>query len=213
MVTAHDVMDDDQPPESAATTGVDVDDLQPFGLGWRWQWRSGRTKVRITFRGIRRTSSGPSAEVTIDVRVPSIGVGGTLTVERLSLGDGKGRVALANRLDKRTGEGPEAPVQWRALLDTVCSRILTASRAGPPQQTIGMDDEEGTRWMIQDLVEEHQTTSIYADGETGKSWLTLAACVSSMSGVEIVPGWVPTRRVVPLYLDWETDQEIGRAHV
>jgi hypothetical protein len=39
-------------------------------------------------------------------------------------------VALANRLEKRTGEGADAPVDWRSMIDGICSRILVASRPG-----------------------------------------------------------------------------------
>lgn len=209
MVALHDFDDLAEGfPEPPPVPAADVDKLEPFGLGWRWQWRSGKTAaVQITFRGMRKNTTGPSAEVSVEAWAPLVGIRGTMTVERLSLGDGKARAALANRLEKRTGEGEQAAVPWRSLLDGICSRILTASRAGPEQKTIGLTDERGVNWMIEDLVEEHQTTSIYADGETGKSWMTLAAMVSAASGIEIIPGWRPTRKVRGLYLDWETDEE------
>jgi hypothetical protein len=207
VVTAH-TFDDDVPlPDDVAASMADVDTLEPLGLGWRWKWRKGRTWVQMTFRGIRKTATGQSAEVTIDAGVPVVAVRGTLTVERIALGDGKARASLANRLEKRTGEGDDAPVQWRALIDSICSRILVAQRAGPKQSSIGMADEKEANWMIRGLVEEHQTTSIYGDGEVGKSWQGLAACVSLVSGYEIIPGWVPVRRGRALYLDWETDEE------
>jgi hypothetical protein len=202
-VVAHEHDDDIAPNPNVA----DVDDLQPFGLGWRWKWRVGKTWIQMTFRGLRKTTSGLSAEVAIDAGIPVIGVRGTLTVERLTLGDGKARVALANRLEKRTGEGPTAPIDWRSLIDGVSSRILVASRTGPPVVTVGMDDEKGVNWMIDGLVEEHQSTSIYGDGEVGKSWQLIAAMVSLTTGIEIIPGWRPTRRGRGLILDWETDQE------
>jgi hypothetical protein len=192
---------------------MDVDQLLPFGLGWRWQWRTGRTWVRMTFRSMKKGASGPTAEVTVDAGIPSIGVKGTLTVERLSLGDGNGRVKLANRLSKRTGEGDEAPVDWRAMIDGICSRILVAQQAGPDVKQIGLIEEQAANWLIEGLVEQHQTTSIYADGETGKSWLALAACVSYMTGVEIVPGWRPAGRGRALYIDYETDWETMNARV
>jgi hypothetical protein len=187
--------------------GTAVDTLEPFGLGWRWKWRRDKTWVQMTFRALRKGSSGPNAEVTVEAGIPTVGVRGTLTVERLSLGDGNGRVKLANRLAKRTGEGEDAPLDWRNMIDGICSRILLAGQVGPELRTIGMADERGANWMIEGLVEEHQTTSIYGDGEVGKSWLVLAACVSAATGREIVPGWLPARRVTPLYLDWETDEE------
>lgn len=185
----------------------DVDSLAPFGMGWRWQWRRGRIKVEMTFRGIRKTSAGPSAELTIKAVVPTAGVGGTLTVERLSLANGRDRVALANRLEKRTGEGPEAPLDWRQMIDMICSRVLTAQRAGPPVVAVGLDEETGVNWLIDGLVEAHQSTSIYGDGEVGKSWQLIAAMVSLTTGQEIIPGWRPIRRGRGLILDWETDQE------
>lgn len=195
--------DDDAP----SIVTADVDDLQPLGLGWRWKWRTGRTWVQITFRSLRKTTSGTSAEVTIDGGVPTAGIRGTLTVERLTLADGKARVALANRLEKRTGEGPDAAINWKALLDGICSRILVAQRVGPTVTTAGMDAEPGISWLIDGLVEERQATTIYGDGEVGKSWQAIAALVSLATGEEIVPGWRPTRRGRGLLLDWETDQE------
>jgi hypothetical protein len=200
------MMDDFNDP--VPTPGrADVDELVPFGLGWRWKWRTGRTWVRMTFRSVRKGTSGPSAEVTVDAGIPSLGIKGTLTVERMSLGDGKGRVALANRLSKRTGEGDDAVINWRSMIDGICSRILVSQQAGPVKTTIGLAEEKAANWLIEGLVEEHQTTSIYGDGEVGKSWQALAACVSLVAGVEIVPGWRPVRRGVPIYLDYETDEE------
>ncbi len=188
-------------------SSVDVDELAPFGLGWRWQWRVGRTWLRMTFRGLRKGISGPSAEVTIEGSIPSVGVKGILTVERLPLSNGKDRVALANRLEKRTGEGPDAPIQWRSMLDGICSRILVAQRQGPAVVTVGLAEEAGINWIIDGLVEEHQTTSIYGDGEVGKSWQAIAALVALATGEEVIPGWRPTRRGRGLMLDWETDHE------
>lgn len=203
MVALPDHDDTREPAPSSA----DVDELVPFGLGWRWQWRLGRIWVRMTFRGMRKGPSGPSAEVAIDAGIPSIGIKGTLTVERLTLGNGKDRVALANRLEKRTGEGPDAPVDWRSMIDGICSRILVAQRVGPQVVQVGLSDERGVNWLIDGLVEEHQTTSIYGDGEVGKSWQLIAAMVSLATGHEIIPGWRPTRRGRGLLLDWETDGE------
>jgi hypothetical protein len=62
-------------------------------------------------------------------------------------------------------------------------------------------------WLIDGLVEAHQTTSLYGDGEVGKSWQAIAAVVSLATGEEIIPGWRPLRRSRGLILDWETDQE------
>lgn len=202
MVAEHDFEAGTPAPSSA-----DVDDLAPFGLGWRWQWRVGRTWLRTTFRGLRKGTSGLSAEIAIEGSIPTAGVKGVLTVERLTLGNGRDRVALANRLSKRTGEGPDAPVQWQGMIDGICSRILVAARAGPPIVTVGLDDEMGVNWLIDGLVEEHQTSSLYGDGEVGKSWQAIAAVVSLTTGEEIVPGWRPARRGRGLILDWETDQE------
>jgi hypothetical protein len=192
---------DDEP---AGTSAPAIDELRPFGLGWRWRWRVGSDKVEVTFRGMRQGASGPNGQITVRAVSPTVGVKGTLTVERLTLSDGRARASLANRLTERTGE---QNIQWRDLLDGVCSRILTAAQAGPPKRTIGLEPERGTNWLIQGLVEEHQTTSIYGDGEVGKSWQALAACVSLKAGIEIVPGWVPARRGNGLYIDYETDQE------
>jgi hypothetical protein len=194
-------------PDPSNVTTADVDVLEPFGLGWRWKWRRDKTWVRMTFRGLRKGTSGPNAEITVEAGVPQVGVKGVLTVERLSLGDGRGRANLANRLSQRTGEGDDAAVSWRNLLDGICSRILKEQQRGPEMKVIGTADEKVTNWLVEGLVEEHQTTSIYGDGEVGKSWLGLAACVSLVSGVEIIPGWKPSRRVRALYLDWETDHE------
>lgn len=202
MVAEHDFE-----PGTPAPSSADVDELNPFGMGWRWQWRIGRTWVRMTFRGLRKGTTGLSAEITIDAGVPQKGIKGTLTVERLALSNGKDRVALANRLEKRTGEGPEAPIDWRSMIDSICSRVLVAQRAGPSVVTVGMDDETGVNWLIDGLVEAHQTTSLYGDGEVGKSWQAIAALVSLTTGEEVVPGWRPVRQGRGLMLDWETDQE------
>jgi hypothetical protein len=142
-------------PVVARTEHDDDDAPQPAS---RRRGRAPAVRARLALEVARRQDLGAddvpgppqghvrpvNAEVTVDAGIPSLGVKGTLTVERLSLGDGNGpRGKLANRLSKRTGEGDDAPVDWRSMIDGICSRILVSQQAGPPIDDVGHGRREG----------------------------------------------------------------------
>ena len=181
----------------------DLNELVPFGLGWRWRWRTGEDRVQIVFRGLKQTPTGPVAEAEISARLPGVGIDGVLTAERVNLADGRGRSGLANRMTERTGD----TVNWRNLLDGICSRLLAQARARREVIRVGQMPRRPTRWLVTGLIEEGQTTSLFASGGAGKSFLALAVAISLVTGREIIPGWAPTRTGVPIYLDWETDAD------
>jgi len=52
-----------------------------------------------------------------------------------------------------------------------------------------------------------RTISIFGPGSAGKTTLVDGLVASACSGIEIIPGWVPTRRYSTLVLDWDEGDE------
>lgn len=52
-----------------------------------------------------------------------------------------------------------------------------------------------------------RTISIFGPGSAGKTTIVDGLIASACSGVEIVPGWIPTRRYSTLILDWDEGAE------
>ena len=97
-------------------------------------------------------------------------------------------------------------VGWDEILEYVCVMVLDKHREGTP--TIKLADHsmpEGLKFRLNPLLQEHQATLLFGEGDTGKSWLAIYFCLLvclglCRLGMEAEPGNV-------LYLDYETDED------
>jgi hypothetical protein len=176
-------------------------EVAAYGLGWQIKSKLGGNRVRTTFARLRKSGGSTSAEVKVEAWLPKIGVKGLLTIERVPISSGRDRASLANRLTERTGK----ELDWRNIVDRLCNTVLSKEGEGRPVLRLGRLPVADDVFLISNLVEDGTATSVYGDGELGKSWLGLAAAVSMETGAEIVPGWAPLRRGRALYIDYETD--------
>lgn len=185
--------------------GLDRPDVEmhPHGLGWRVIMEGRR--VRVTVTKLKRSSTGLRGYIEIDYARPKADGGGQLLLagENLNLGDGRARTSLANRLSERV-----AGIAWRNVLDAVCIGVQHKDDEGEPVVLIGNRPRPlDGGWLVTDFLEHRQNHSLFGDGDVGKSWVALAMGVSAATGEEIIPGFRPVRRVMPLYVDYETDAE------
>lgn len=62
-------------------------------------------------------------------------------------------------------------------------------------------------FVFLDRFREGRTVSVFGPGSAGKSTLVDGLLASACSGVEIVPGWLPSRPYTSLTLDWDEGRE------
>ncbi len=186
----------------AAVAPVEAKDtFKAFGLGWR-AVLCNRT-VRVTVRRLRHDHGSLRGYLDVEFRPEGARRVSRLAGEQINLSSGRDRSGFANRLVERA-----AGVGWRDLIDAFCVEVEARESAGPSLVWIGnLPAPIDGGWLIEGLVERNQTTSIHADGGVGKSWLALAAAVSVTAGIEVLPGYAPTRTCKAIYCDYETDED------
>ena len=96
---------------------------------------------------------------------------------------------------------------WTDIIEYTCVEVLKYHRQGAP--VIRLLDyggpSEGLKFRVAPFLQERQTTVLFGDGETGKSWLAMfmgyqVAFGRSLLDMDAEPGKV-------LYLDYETDED------
>lgn len=96
---------------------------------------------------------------------------------------------------------------WYAALEQVCALTRRRWRDGEPVidlATVELSAE--LPYLIHPYMVDGGVTVFFADGGSGKSLFVLALAVSIGTGVEVLPGIMPTRHGPVLYLDWEWDE-------
>ncbi len=151
--------------------------------------------VALALRNPRETSDGLSVEA--DVLVNGRGV----HLARLSLLSTPARETLAKRLDHAAPGRP-----WRELIDAACRAAIERLRAGAPVETLVPRRRTGPASLVDPLLPLLETTVIYADGGSGKSYLGLTLAVAVVTGRPIA-GLVPRLTGPTLLLDYESGPE------
>lgn len=127
-------------------------------------------------------------------------VDGCLSIGSFNLSSPRARTERATLLSRasRTGNA----LDWPALLEEVCQRVLAAERAGrpgvhlrdvEPRRAEAAIDIDGFRLL------RHHPAMIFGDGDTLKSYFAL-----------YLAGRLTERGIRVLYCDWELDQEDHR---
>ncbi len=151
--------------------------------------------VRMALTAIRVTKRGVEGELTIRQAERTVHWGA------LNLASGTARDALVRRLREAA---PGVP--WREHLEEACTRLTAAAREGEPITALTGDAPLATPDLVAPLVLEGQTTTVFADGDSGKSLLAVAIAVAMTTG-RALPGGIRPRRPGPvMVLDWETDR-------
>src|SRR3990167_2950030 len=100
---------------------------------------------------------------------------------------------------------------WARIVDGSGKAVVRALRAGSPAIELVAKAPEpewvADRWLVPDTIARGQINVLYGAGDSGKSWLALAAAPAGIHGHRLSSRWVvgPLRRV--LYLDWESDAD------
>jgi hypothetical protein len=163
------------------------------GLDLSMTWPSGAIQMALT--AVRVGKRGVEGEITIRQAARTLHWGA------LSLGSGPARESLVRKLRDRA---PWLP--WGELLEEACARFTAAARAGEPIVGLTGDAPLATPDLVAPIVIEGQTTTVFSDGDSGKSLLGAAISVAAASGIALPGGLRPRRQVPTMVLDWETDR-------
>ena len=160
--------------------------------------------VRVD-RLIEDSKHQPSGEVTIASRFPT--ATGRIHRSRLNLMASRSRVSLANDLAEYHSRLSKQ--DWTTVLEYVSSMVLDKYREGEPtHQLSDLGDTDGMVFRLPPFLQERQSTVLFGEGDTGKSWMGLlfgyvVATGTPKLGMLAEPGNV-------LYLDYETDEQTVR---
>jgi hypothetical protein len=171
--------------------------FRTYGSGWRMDWPP---NARLEIYNLHEsTSAGIHAEVQA--------FWGNVRLEweySLNIGSTRSRDIWGKRLQELS----PTDFDWLGAIRQAAETTIEAHRQGAPVQEISYQPAKiHTDWLIKPLLAEGQTTLIYADGASGKSYLALWLAWCAAGGI-LTPEPLETfSKASVLYLDWETDEE------
>lgn len=127
---------------------------------------------------------------------------------KFNFSDSQPRQRLAKQLEETYQEAV-----WPDVLEQVCVRVLQYLRQGEPVKEIWSHEEvKRPEYLLYPLIEKGQPTICFGEGGSGKSFFGLLVAVTvSLPWVDNPLGLIPSLPgVVPLYLDWEADENTLR---
>lgn len=179
--------------DSGDGTVTAAPELRREGFDLVLTWPDG---VAFALTGIRDSRDGVRGELTVtqDHRRLSWG--------SFSLSSTTVRETLRKKLET-TAPGPP----WGVRLEEAAWRLTQAAREGEPLVTLTGTVTSAARALLPRVLYEGEATSVFGDGDTGKSLFALALAAAVQSGVALPFGLVPARAVTVAYLDWETSRD------
>lgn len=167
------------------------------GLGWLFT--PSQAPVILGFSRLIERSS----ELTAELHVQTVGREHIMR-RRINLLGPRAPADLAKDLDLAT-DGAGWP--WRKLIEQAFASVIEAHRAGEPVQLLGGRTAAPPPSVhdIDGVLMQGRANTWFGPGGTGKSTAAAAACVATARGSTFAGR--PTRRGVPLYLDWEDEKD------
>lgn len=174
--------------------------LDKDGLGWKFY----PNDAPVSFGFSRLVER--SAEVTAELHVESLTGERPAHVlrRRVNLLGSRTPADLAKDLDIAT-EGAGWP--WRRVVEQAFASVLEAYREGESERLLGgrRVAPPAPRHIIDGLLIANVANTWFGPGGTGKSTAAVAACVAHKLAATFAG--LPVERGVPLYLDWEDEEE------
>ena len=145
-------------------------------------------------------------EITFEVALYTP-TGQRVLSRRINLLAGTTRGSVKDLMDELQGE---VSADWRKLLREACESVLASHRAGPPVRVVRGEIQRPPppAWLCDGLLLKDKPNCWFGAGSTGKSTLAKAVCAYYASGYRFLDR--PMEQGVPLYLDWEDDEDSFR---
>jgi hypothetical protein len=156
--------------------------------------------VSLVLKQVRERGDGLWAEIEAFDRRDDPVCSGNLDLLSIT-----GRAALAAKLEARS----DMEVDWAWFLDQACLQVVTEFRRGETSIDLATVPDKGAppALLSRFSLPEGETSTIFGDGGTGKSYLAQLIAAAVATGHELPWGDVPSRCGPVLYLDWETTEE------
>ena len=168
--------------------------LQSIGTVYHLRFMDERIKVEVT-----RVRENSSLETHAELRIGDDT--GQLFLGRVNLTAPRTLLTLAKQ---QVADYPQ--YGWPDIFRYIANEVLKAYRAG--EEVINMADHaapEDRPWCVRPFLQEGESTIIYGDGDSGKSWMAIFLSVITVSGL-VAANLAPVPTPV-LYLDYETDAD------
>jgi hypothetical protein len=102
---------------------------------------------------------------------------------------------------------------WREYLEQTCARLTAAARQGEPITRLTGAPSTGERHLIPKILLDGETNVWFADGDSGKSLLSLAGAIAVATGKGLPGGLRPSRQAAVMILNWETNSDSPNARL
>jgi hypothetical protein len=175
--------------------------IEKDGLGWKFL----PAEAPVVF-GFSRIVER-SAELTAELHVQTIGKGGApehVLRRRVNMLGSRTPADLAKDLDLATDM---AGWPWRKIIEQAFASVVEEFRSGEGVRLLGGKTvaPPPVSQLVPDLILANTANTWFGPGGTGKSTAAIAACVAHVLEAEFLGRQMP--RGVPLYLDWEDEEE------
>lgn len=188
-------------------------DYQPlrFGIHGRkvgdiYEFRIAEPPIKISISNLNESRGDIRAEIRVLYQVPDYEAE-EIARDRITITGGQSKKSFAELLFKRPPIS-KAELPWIALLEVMCNTAIDCFREGEPViRLANMPTPKDPGYLIRKLLARNQTTLLYGDGESCKSYTAMAlgiitASQKSLPNLELEGTGGPV-----LYLDWETNWE------
>lgn len=174
--------------------------LEREGLGFRFN--PAEAPVSIGFSRIVERREELTAEIHVQNR--SSGQYEHVLRRRVNLLGSRTPADLARDLDQATDS---AGWPWRRIVESAFASVVEAHRQGEDVQLLGGKKvaPPAPLHLVDGLIIQNVANTWFGPGGTGKSTAAAAACVAHRVGLPFAGR--PTLKGVPLYLDWEDEEE------
>lgn len=159
----------------------------------------------VSFARLRQSFGGLLGELSVvnDRPDPETGERGLISWGSFRVGDRGDLQNLTRVLEERT---PLAARDWHRMLTEASVLVHRSFFAGGAWLDLGTHEPAAVRFAIKDLIPIGETSIVYGDGASLKSWSAEAMLVAIALGRPIGP-FVPLVQGPVLYLDWETSPD------
>lgn len=161
--------------------------------------------LAIEARNVRWEHGALYAVVSVRTKMPGVKViGDTVAVLRVNLSSDRGRTEVAKACENR---GPAVDLDWRGFMEEFSISVLAAEAEGRPFELVGnLPPRIDPGHAFYPRLPKGKPAVFYGPGGAGKGFLMVALSISHITGLEIVPGFIPHTKGKALYLDWEADR-------
>jgi hypothetical protein len=181
---------------TARRRAQDPDELQVERVGLGYVGTLVAKGVSLSLDRIYESRGEVVGELTVE-RAPE----GHLLRAKFSASSRADRQQTATDLGRLNGTPAE---EWRKMLEQFCLAVLEHERTGQPFETVGTAPPiNAVEWCVEPILPRGETTTIFGEGDAGKSTLMAMIAVAMRTGKTTMDGWRVPEPGGVLIVDYE----------